>query len=47
MFQERRDIFEFEKERDDWKYPQYVKIEKTRRYKQQEIDYYNDINVTK
>ena len=48
MFQERQEIFEFDKERDaDWKYPKYVKIEKNKRYKKQDIDNYNELNVFK
>jgi len=34
MFQERQDIFEYTHERPDWKYPKYVKIAKSKHYKQ-------------
>ena len=47
MFQERHDVFEYPNERADWKYPQHVKIEKTKGHKQQEIAFYNEMNVTK
>lgn len=33
MYQERSEIFEYEKEQPDWKYPKYIKVEKTKRYR--------------
>ena len=33
MFQDRQDEFEFAVERPDWKYPQHIKIEKSKSYK--------------
>ena len=47
MYQERTDVFELEKEESDWKYPKYVKVEKDKRYRQKEIDHYNETNVIK
>ena len=39
MFQEKQDIFESLQERDDWKYPKYVTIEKSSRHNS--IELYN------
>ena len=47
MFTEKQDTFEFPQEKPDWKYPKYIKIEKSKRYLQQEIDHYNEMHVTK
>ena len=43
----KQEIFEYPGEKADWKYPKYVKVDKNRRYVQQKIDDYNEINVTK
>lgn len=47
MFQERQDVFEFPQEKIDWKYPQQVKVKKSKTHKLQEIQHYNEMNVTK
>lgn len=47
MFSERQDIFEFQQEIADWKYPQHIKVSKQKKQVKQEIDHYNEINVTK
>jgi hypothetical protein len=44
---EKQDIFEYEHDKLDWKYPKYVKVDKNRKYQEQEIDHYNEMNVTK
>jgi hypothetical protein len=47
MFQERQDIFEYPKDNPDWKYPKHVKISKTKSYKAQDIQSYNETHVTR
>ena len=46
MFSEKQDVFEFYQEREDWKFPKYVSILQTKKLRQQDINHYNDVNIT-
>ena len=46
MFNEKQDVFEFQTERADWKYPKHVKVQKSKSNQQFELAYYNELNVT-
>ena len=42
MYQERTDVFEFEKEQIDWKYPKYITVSKNKKYEAMDIHNYNE-----